>query len=218
LPSTVPRTFADFVLISPRMRACSPSVSVPVESIVPSTSPSMNSEFTNLTEPLIETPRERKAPDGVGMNVRLDGPGTTGGSGRFACGGSVPLRGEKRVKVCMARIVPNYLAFRKWNCNCGNPEQCRVCHCAPFLSLCHCCVERKSGRIQFWDSKNMDAWDSSLLLALMYLSGVLWHLEEATGERSTALWSLVWPVALWLDSRDKRRKTLVIRPAHKKKS
>jgi hypothetical protein len=50
----------------------------------------------------------------------------------------------------------------------------------------------------------MDAWDSSLLLALMYLSGVLWHLEEATGERSTALWSLVWPVALWLDSRDKR--------------
>ena len=32
----------------------------------------------------------------------------------------------------------------------------------------------------------------------------LWHLEEATGERSTALWSLVWPVALWLDSRDKR--------------
>ena len=59
-------------------------------------------------------------------------------------------------------------------------------------------------RRRFGISKNMDTWDSSLLLALMYLSGVLWHLEEATGARSTALWSLVWPVALWLDSRDKR--------------
>jgi hypothetical protein len=98
LPSTVPRTFTDFVLISPRMRACSPIVSVPVESIVPSTSPSMISEFTNLTEPLIETPRERRALDGVGMNVRLDGTGTTDGSGRFVCGGSVALREEKRLK------------------------------------------------------------------------------------------------------------------------
>ena len=91
LPSTVPRTFTDFVLISPRMRACSPIVSVPVESIVPSTSPSMSSSFRNLTEPLIETPRERRAPDCVGMKVRLDGPGTTDGSGRFVCGGSVLL-------------------------------------------------------------------------------------------------------------------------------
>jgi hypothetical protein len=39
LPSTFPRTFTDFVLISPRMRACSPIMSVPWESIVPSTSP-----------------------------------------------------------------------------------------------------------------------------------------------------------------------------------
>jgi len=115
LPSTVPRTFTDFVLISPRMRACSPIVSVPVESMVPSTSPSMSSEFTNLTEPLIETPRERRALDGVGMNVRLDGTGTTDGSGQFVCGGSVALRGEKGVKRCMARIVPNYSAFRKRN-------------------------------------------------------------------------------------------------------
>ena len=64
---------------------------------------------------MIETPRERRAPDGVGMNVRLDGPGTTDGSGRFSCGGSVALRGEKRLKGCMAKIVPNYLAFRKRN-------------------------------------------------------------------------------------------------------
>jgi hypothetical protein len=49
------------------------------------------------------------------MKVRLDGPGTTDGSGRFVCGGSVLLRGEKLVKVCMARIVPNYSAFRKRN-------------------------------------------------------------------------------------------------------
>jgi hypothetical protein len=79
LPSTVPRTLIDFVLISPHMRACSPIVSVPVESSVPSSSPSMSSSFRNLTEPLIETPRERRAPDGVGVNVRLDGPGTTDG-------------------------------------------------------------------------------------------------------------------------------------------
>jgi hypothetical protein len=44
------------------------------------------------------------------------------------------------------------------------------------------------------------------LLALLYLSGVLWHLEEATGKRGGPLWSLVWPVALWLDSRHKRAK------------
>jgi hypothetical protein len=53
LPSTVPRTFTDFVLISPRMCACSPMVSVPVESMVPSTSPSMISSFRNLTAPLM---------------------------------------------------------------------------------------------------------------------------------------------------------------------
>ena len=34
----------------------------------------MNSSFRNLTEPLIETPRERSAPACVGMNVLLDGP------------------------------------------------------------------------------------------------------------------------------------------------
>jgi hypothetical protein len=75
----------------------------------------MISSFRNLTEPVIETPRERRAPDGVGMNVRLDGPGTTDGSGRFGCGGSVALRGEKRLKGCITKIVPNHLAFRKRN-------------------------------------------------------------------------------------------------------
>jgi hypothetical protein len=68
----------------------------------------MISSFRNLTEPLIETPRERRAPDGVGMSVRLASPDTTVGSDLFACAGSVPLREGKRVKGCMAKIVPTY--------------------------------------------------------------------------------------------------------------
>ena len=39
-----------------------------------------------------------------------------------------------------------------------------------------------------------------------YLSGVLWHIEEATGKRSSPMWSLVWPVALWLDLPHEREK------------
>jgi hypothetical protein len=75
----------------------------------------MSSLFRNLTEPLIETPRERRAPDCVGMDVWLESPGTTDGSGRFVCGGSVRSRGAKRVKGCMARIVRNYSTFGKRN-------------------------------------------------------------------------------------------------------
>ena len=98
LLSTVPRTFTDFALISARMRACSPIVSVPVESIVPSTSPSMSSSFRNLTEPLIETPRERRAPDCVGMNVWLDAPGTTDGLADSFAGGAGSVF---RVNMCI---------------------------------------------------------------------------------------------------------------------
>jgi hypothetical protein len=46
---------------------------------------------------------------------------------------------------------------------------------------------------------NIDAPDSMLLLAVIYLSGVLWHLDEAPGARSSPLWSLLWPLALWLN-------------------
>ena len=53
---------------------------------------------------------------------------------------------------------------------------------------------------------NIDAWDSMLLLALIYLSGILWHAEKATGERSGSLWSLLWPLALWLNVRGKHAK------------
>jgi hypothetical protein len=52
----------------------------------------------------------------------------------------------------------------------------------------------------------IDARDSMLLLALIYLSGFLWHLDKATGERSNPLWSLLWPLALWLNVRGKRAK------------
>ena len=96
-------------------RACGETVNSNHASSVPSTSPSISSSFRNLTEPLIDTPRERRAPDCVGMDVRLNGPGTTDGSGWFVCGGSVRSRGAKRVKGCMARIVRNYATFRKRN-------------------------------------------------------------------------------------------------------
>ena len=52
----------------------------------------------------------------------------------------------------------------------------------------------------------IDALDSMLLLTLIYLSGILWHLDKATGERSSLLWSLLWPLALWLNMRGKRAK------------
>ena len=53
---------------------------------------------------------------------------------------------------------------------------------------------------------NMDPSDSVLLLVLTYLCGVLWHLDEATGERSSSLWSLLWPLALWRNVRGKHAK------------
>jgi hypothetical protein len=53
---------------------------------------------------------------------------------------------------------------------------------------------------------NIDARDSMLLLALIYLSGILWHLDKATGERNNPLWSLLWPLALWLNERGRRAK------------
>ena len=53
---------------------------------------------------------------------------------------------------------------------------------------------------------NIDTQDSMLLLALIYLSGLLWHLDKAAGDRSSPLWSLLWPLALWLNVRGKRAK------------
>src|SRR6266513_2728407 len=53
---------------------------------------------------------------GLSWHERAVGwPGTTDGSGRFVCGGSVPLREAKRLKGCTATIVPNHSAFRKRN-------------------------------------------------------------------------------------------------------
>jgi len=52
----------------------------------------------------------------------------------------------------------------------------------------------------------MDAWDSMLLLGLIYLCGAVWHLNAAIRERRSSLWSLLWPLALWLNVRDKHAK------------
>lgn len=59
LPCTLPSTDTDLVLISPRISAFSPTVRTPLETISPSTLPSMISSFVNLIEPLISTSAER---------------------------------------------------------------------------------------------------------------------------------------------------------------
>src|SRR5436190_23995454 len=78
LPSTVPRTLTDFALISPLICAFSPIESFPGELIVPSTSPSITNSLRNLTDPLIETPLERRPLDRAGVNVRLGCADPTG--------------------------------------------------------------------------------------------------------------------------------------------
>lgn len=82
LPSILPRTTTDLALISPRMRACSPTVNVPVELILPSTSPSMTSSPRKVTLPLIETSLERTPP-----SFALDDPLSTGRSNLAGAGG-----------------------------------------------------------------------------------------------------------------------------------
>src|SRR5947207_10896889 len=71
-PSTVPCTVTVFDLTSPLMDACSPIVSVPVDLISPFTSPSIRSWSWNLTEPVIETPRDRIPPDRDRKSTRLN--------------------------------------------------------------------------------------------------------------------------------------------------
>jgi hypothetical protein len=83
LPSIFPRNFTDFALTSPRTNPFSAMVSVPVESIEPSTSQSMTSSLRNLTVPWIETPLERKPGDCAAVDERLgcSGIGGTSDSG-----------------------------------------------------------------------------------------------------------------------------------------
>src|SRR5207244_5896563 len=75
----VPRTLTYFALISPLICACSPIESFPGESIVPSTSPSISNSLRDLTDPLIETPLERRPLGRAGANVRLGCSERTGG-------------------------------------------------------------------------------------------------------------------------------------------
>src|SRR5712691_7066243 len=60
------------------MEACSPIVSAPVELISPFTSPSIRSWSRNFTEPMIETPRERRPPDRADAGPPLDCSGLAG--------------------------------------------------------------------------------------------------------------------------------------------
>ena len=95
------------------LRAAALIVSVPVESIaVPSASPSMSSSFRNLTEPLIGARREREAPDCVGMNVRLDDPGTTGGLADWVRGGRLVQVFRSEHVHCV--IPPGLAACASW--------------------------------------------------------------------------------------------------------
>src|SRR5215218_980094 len=61
-PSMVPRTVTAPTRISPRIRAFFSTVSLPTDSIVPSTSQSTTNSEPKVSEPVIETPWERMAP------------------------------------------------------------------------------------------------------------------------------------------------------------
>src|SRR5713226_9013948 len=99
LPSTVPSTMTDFVLISPRIRAFFPVVSRPLESILPSISPSIRSSFRNLTVPLMETLLDRIPPSCAVGVARFDGAGVAAGfSGSVAGLAGSFLRDEN---ICM---------------------------------------------------------------------------------------------------------------------
>src|SRR2546421_8143068 len=113
LPSTVPLTLTDFDLMSPRIVACSPIVSMPLDSMVPSTSPSIASSSLNLTVPLIETPRERRPRDLVGSNAPFDW-GTGGGvAGVEACGSGLRVENIFIRKFLQAAQV-KLILFRSW--------------------------------------------------------------------------------------------------------
>jgi hypothetical protein len=92
------------------------------------------------------------------------------------------------------------------NSDCNRERRAR--HGGRVISLFHCHVESKEAKSRkvVWPPMNIDSQDSVLLLALIYLSGVLWHLDKATGKRSSPLWSLLWPLALWLNVHGKGAK------------
>src|SRR5256885_12118578 len=121
LPSTVPRTLIDFERMSPTIVACSPIVSIPLDSIVPSTSPSITSSSLNFTVPLIETPRESSPRDLVGSNDPFDW-GTGGGvEGVEACGSGLRVENIFIRKFLQAAEVKLILfRSRVWNQNSRN--------------------------------------------------------------------------------------------------
>src|SRR4029077_4904986 len=109
LPSTVPRTFTDFALMSPRMDACSSMVSVPLELIGPLTSQSITSSLRKLTEPLIETPLEIRPTDCAGADERFGCSGIAGisGSGFRVKNIAIYTFASSIFAVCKANLLPH---------------------------------------------------------------------------------------------------------------
>jgi len=75
---------------------------VPVESIAPSTSPSINSSLLNLTVPLIETPLESSPPAALETDAPFGWDGVTDGGG----GGGSDLRVENIFMREFLQITP----------------------------------------------------------------------------------------------------------------
>src|SRR3989440_11728093 len=99
------------------MDACSPIVSVPVELISPLTTPSIMSSSRNLTEPTIETPRDRIPPDRADVDAPLDcnGSGLAGLAGSADSGFRV-----ENIDICIFRFLQLWLRvklilFLDWN-------------------------------------------------------------------------------------------------------
>src|SRR5437016_9068832 len=86
------------------MDACSPIVSVPVELISPFTSPSIRSSSRNLTEPTIETPRDRIPPDRAEADAPLDCSG-------FAGSADSDFRVEN-IAICIFRFLQLWLRVK----------------------------------------------------------------------------------------------------------
>src|SRR5437588_4294550 len=91
------------------MDACSPIVSVPVELISPLTSPSITSWSWNLTEPTIETPRDRIPPDRADADAPLD----------CGCSGLAGLPGSadsdfrvENIAICNLRFLQFWLRVK----------------------------------------------------------------------------------------------------------
>src|SRR4051812_10437714 len=86
-------------VMSALIRACSPTVKLPAEEIVPVTSPSTNSSLRKVRSPVIETPLERTAPTRE-LVPPLAGAGENEEAGRAAGGGGFVTGAAGGVEDC----------------------------------------------------------------------------------------------------------------------